>query len=122
MEQKKWIIYFSILALLLLFVDTARRVGRQMLSGRKRRFDILKTDEDVNLWLKMNVHIWGAMLCRMILPMTLVVYLCDFLGKNNGDLHTFSQTVPLVVLYLLGVLATEKHLQWRDKHLTLKTP
>jgi len=102
MERKKrpWYIWFSLLALALLWGDTARRI-----KGFR--------DGNFVLWNRACGNFLKLITIYFIIPMFLIPLLTNFIFGVY-----IAVNILLAIIYFLGVFATCKHIDWRNKNIS----
>lgn|GEM_PF-2906609 len=107
MNKKPWYIWLSFVGLAFLWGDTARKV----------KF----FSRDLDLWLRAVGNIAKIFFVYMMLPIITSAFLINVFIMDSiqeGDaLHDFLPFLILIVIYVGGVIATYKHVQWRNEHL-----
>lgn len=114
MKQKPWYIWFSIPAFLMLAVDTMWKV----LYSIKNPLRPLKTNYDLNLWLKVIGQLFFNMTILIIVPMILVLHFFEYLASIAPDLLQTLEFMQLLILYVFGVCAAYRQEMWRRKNIS----
>lgn len=114
MINKPWYIWFSVVAFLLLSIDTERKIMFN------RVYRSLWNSASWNL-----VKLWGIYI--MLLPLLsgiLLSYLVDMILRlfsvyvpEDSLINSVMQLVLFIFIYVGGVYATYRHALWRREHI-----
>lgn len=110
LKKRPWYIWFSILAGLILIIDSSWRI----LFSSKEQYE----QKYMKSVLVINSN--GQMLLftiRIMIPLILLTILYELLGENNIELRLLVSFMQIPVAYFSGVYATYKFSEWRQKHL-----
>ena len=110
--KKPWYIWFSLLALALLWGDTAWRT----------KF----SRENIGIWTRACWNIFKLSMAYLIAPLLIFGLLIDIAIMRRvpeGSLiYEFGLGLVLVVVYFSGVYVTYRHLKWRKENMAHLLP
>jgi len=106
-HKKPWYIWLSLLAFLILWGDTGRRI-------KAREFN-----QDFDLWMSACGNFFKLSLFYTIVPFILFSVLVRILGEAFNDPIVSNITISLflIALYFLGVFITYRHSVWREENI-----
>lgn len=107
---KPWYIWFSVLALFTLSGDTSRRIK---LSNKN-------FGDNFDLWLKACGHILKLIVLYVFIPLFMLSTIADRLLRDvpsDSIIMDIAVSIILLIVYFLGVYATYKHVNWRNKNI-----
>ena len=109
-NTKPWYIWFSLVAFVILWGDTARRI-KVMKGGYWDNFD---------LWLRacgMSFKLW---VLHLFVPLAVLASLANYLLRDVPEESLVPEIVMLMILlviYFLNVYSTYKLVLWRNKNI-----
>lgn len=111
MKNRPWYIWFSLIAFFILCADTSN----QIMNAIKKIFFV--SDPRLSLFFKLTGHTLGLTFGYIFLPMIPFSIIYEYSLGMNHTLALAVRCVQFAVLYLLGVYATCKHVEWRNRYL-----
>ena len=109
--KKSWYIWLSFFAFALLSGDTSRRI----------KFSKVSYVDNLELWGRAWWHIVKIFFTNIIAPILLFAYfVAPFVNEadENSMLPEVIMFILLIMLYLLGVHATYRHMIWWEKNIS----
>ena len=118
-NKKTWYIWFSLLAFMFLWGDTSRRI-KYTKRGRK--------EGGYELWSKACNNFFRMGCFYFFLPIIITSIFANiilWIFSNNQMVGEILSFFIFIIIYLSGIVITDKHKQWRDEnifHLINKQP
>jgi len=109
-KMKPWYIWLSIFALATLCSDTSRRI----------KFSGASIGDNFALSNKASVHSLKLIVLYIILPIVLYGSMANILISRFPGYPLLPEivvTILLLLIYLMGVYATYKHIHWREANI-----
>jgi len=112
MKRKPWYIWLSLPAFVLLILDTGRR---SVSYERKNKISVL---DGKSVWFIFVGNAFALIFLLFIVPSFLFTTLFRLNETYWGIIGTTgAEVIDFIRVYLCGVYATYRHVQWRDKHM-----
>ena len=109
--KKPWYIWLSVPAFAFLWGDTARRIW--CIKNKN-----LHKSSAMDIWIEALINMFKITICYLMFPTGLFILAIELAGNHSYLLRGIVNCIAIVLLYLLGVYATHKHILWREKYIS----